>query len=303
MHWGIRRYQKKNGERTSLGKKHRGITDRNSSGIGKKLLKDAAITAGIAAAAYAYTVNKDAVDACVKKYANMALDKMGDTGTKIRKGKQYISEAFSSTKTAIGSSSKAIKDIHQAARSVKQVGKSAKNVVKDTIGFATEVGKHAANTTKKIVDDIQYEKWLKKNGGVVPGGEVKSFGSSLEKFVEPKKNSESFKVEGSSLEKFVEPKKTSKLKQAAKDAVYYKALNAKQAIVRRAHNNKDNVNPNVPGTSLEGFYERKKIKQPSGLEKYAKNTAAKYLGGTAIAAATKIAEKKISNKQKSKKKR
>lgn len=79
--WGVRRFQNPDGTLTSAGKARRSEVGEKKSGINKETLKKVGkavlITGSVAAAAYVYANNADAVNAAIGTLATKAVDKSG----------------------------------------------------------------------------------------------------------------------------------------------------------------------------------------------------------------------------------
>jgi len=107
MKWGVRRYQNKDGSLTSAGKKRAksgnddDTAERNKS-IAKKVAIGALATATVAAAAYAYSKNPEAVNKFVANAGKKTMSALKKGSQKaIDAGKTYVKESIDGVKLGI----------------------------------------------------------------------------------------------------------------------------------------------------------------------------------------------------------
>lgn len=135
MKWGVRRYQNKNGSLTAAGKKRAKAGQDDESERKKQIAKKVAVgvlaTATVAAAAYAYSKNPEAVNKFVASAGKKTMSalKKGSQKT-IDAGKTYVRESIKGVKEGV-------------KESVKEAPKKA---VKTVITGIT------MNTVKRVLD-------------------------------------------------------------------------------------------------------------------------------------------------------
>lgn len=163
MKWGVRRYQKKNGTLTPAGKKRyddNGETTDNSDNkkaVAKKVAGMAIMTATVAAAAYMYSKNPQAVNKVIKSAGSTTLKALKKSGNKaVTAGKNFVERNVSKAKQGIieapGKAKKLIKEsVNNTKQGIREgIVEGAKEAPKKaTKAIITGI---AMNTAKRALD-------------------------------------------------------------------------------------------------------------------------------------------------------
>ena len=155
MKWGVRRYQKKDGSLTPAGKKRYDSdysdTSAKKKQVAKKVAGMAIMTATVAAAAYAYSRNPEAVNKVVKAAGKTTLNALKTGGKKtVDTGKKYVKEAINSAKEGVR---EGVKEAPKKATKAIVTGvamNTAKRLLDKSVGKEEAARIFKANNGKKI---------------------------------------------------------------------------------------------------------------------------------------------------------
>jgi hypothetical protein len=159
MKWGVRRYQKKDGSLTPVGKKRYGEgsdadgsdNSAQSRKVAKRVAAAVVMGATVTAAAVIYKKNPAAVNAVISKVGNSTVSAAKKAGNKTYEvGKKYVKEAYEGVKEGVRESvkeapKKAVKTVITGATLL-----AAKRLLDKSVGKEESARIFQANNNKKI---------------------------------------------------------------------------------------------------------------------------------------------------------
>lgn len=149
--WGVRRYRNKNGSLTSAGKKKAKANREDNKKLAKKIAVATLATATVAAAAYAYSRNPEAVNKFVSNVGKKTMSALKKGSQKsIDLGKTYVKESIRGVKDGIK------EGVYNAPKKAAQavitgvVMNAVKKALDDRLGKKEAEKIFKANNPKKI---------------------------------------------------------------------------------------------------------------------------------------------------------